>query len=116
MNSGPTLFAAANMALGAITAAIIGGGLVVFFGTIVQALWRLRNRPEDVDPRDAIGAGRTILLMLIGLWLAAAGVAWRIYADSSAAESNPADNQPAVTSPRETHPSSVPSDPSGTDR
>lgn len=97
----PTLFAA-SVALGAATAALIGGGLAVFFGTIVQAILRLRNRPDDVAPQDAIGAGRTIFLMLVGLWLAAGGVAWRIYdATNSPTESDQSsvisDQSPAPT-------------------
>jgi hypothetical protein len=99
----PTLFAA-SVVLGAGTAALIGGGLAVFFGTIVQAILRLRNRPDDVDPRDALAAGRTIFLMLVGLWLAAGGVAWRVYDDAN----TPAESHStAVTSPGESNQSAV---------
>ena len=82
-NSGASLFADSSMTLGAGTAALIGGGLALFFGTIIQVLWRLRNRPDDVDPRDAIGLGGVILRLLIGLWMVAGGIAWRIYASSN---------------------------------
>jgi hypothetical protein len=110
-DSAATLFATSPMS-GAATAALIGGGLALIFGTIVQVVLRLRNRPADVDPRDAIGVGGVILRLLLGLWLAVGGLAWRIYAETSPAETAPS----SVVSPAETAPSSAPSDPSGTDQ
>jgi hypothetical protein len=109
-DSAATLFATTPMS-GAATAALIGGGLALIFGTIVQVVLRLRNRPADVDPRDAIGVGGVILRLLLGLWLAVGGVAWRIY------ETGPAESAPSsVISPAESAPSSPPSDQSGTDQ
>ena len=73
------LLGASNMAVAVATWGLMFGGFGLFVSTVIQACRNLRRGPDDVEPRGRIRIGAAILLALLGLWVAAGGLAWRLY-------------------------------------
>ena len=79
LEANASLLGASNMAVGVATAGLICGGLGLFGGAVVQGYRNLRPGPGGEAPPGRFGIGAAILLGLLGLWVAAGGLVWRVY-------------------------------------
>jgi hypothetical protein len=79
LEANASLLGASKMAVGVATSGLVFGGFGLFLGAVVQGYRNLRPGPGGVDPPRRLGIGAAILLGLLGLWVAAGALVWRVY-------------------------------------